>query len=56
MRLLRTDPAADPDPAPDAEDWYANLVWLDRRKCLLLTPAGTLFSMFEAGVRAVGQD
>jgi len=56
LRLLRTDSAADPDPAPDAEDWYANLVWLDRRKCLLLTPAGTLFSMFEAGVRAVGQD
>jgi hypothetical protein len=39
-------------PAPDAEDWYANLLWFDRRKCLLLTHAGTLFSVFEADVRA----
>jgi hypothetical protein len=30
-------PVADPAPAPDAEDWYANLLWFDRRKCLLLT-------------------
>jgi hypothetical protein len=32
--------AAKPAPAPDAEDWYANLLWFDRRKCLLLTRAG----------------
>ena len=25
-------------PAED-DDWYANLLWLDRRKCLLLTHA-----------------
>jgi hypothetical protein len=36
-----------------AEDWYANLLWFDRRKCLLLTHAATLFSVFEGGVRAV---
>jgi hypothetical protein len=35
-------------------DWYASLLWFDRRKCLLLTHAGTLFSVFEADVRAVG--
>ncbi len=52
LRLLGTRPAADPGPAPDAEDWYANLRWHDRRKCLLLTHAGTLFTVFEAGVRA----
>jgi hypothetical protein len=52
LRLLGTDPAADPGPAPDAEDWYANLLWFDRRKCLLLTHAGTLFSMFETDLRA----
>jgi len=28
------------------QDWYANLLWLDRRKCLLLAHAGTLFSAF----------
>ncbi len=38
-------------PASDG-DWYANLVWIDRRKCLLLTHAGTLFPVFVADVRA----
>jgi hypothetical protein len=46
--------AAKPAPARDAEDWYANLLWFDRRKCLLLTHAATLFSIFEANVSAPG--
>ncbi len=25
------------DDVPSDEDWYANLLWIDRRKCLLLT-------------------
>ena len=37
--------------APTDEDWYANLLWLDRRKCLLLAHAGTLFPIFVADVR-----
>lgn len=41
-----------PAPSPDPEDWYANLVWFDRRKCLLVTHAGTLFSVFEPDFRA----
>jgi hypothetical protein len=52
LRLLGTETAADPRPMPDTGDWYANLLWFDRRKCLLLTHAGTLFSVFEADVRA----
>ena len=24
-------------------DWYANLLWIERRKCVLFTNAGTLF-------------
>jgi hypothetical protein len=28
------------------DDWYANLLWLEGRKCLLLAHAGTLFSAF----------
>jgi hypothetical protein len=28
------------------QDWYANLLWLDGRKCLLLAHTGTLFSVF----------
>jgi hypothetical protein len=40
------------DLPPADDDWYLNLLWLDRRKCLLLTHAETLFSVFRAGVRA----
>jgi hypothetical protein len=39
------------EPPPADDDWYANLLWLDRQKCLLLTHAGTLFSVFLAGIR-----
>jgi hypothetical protein len=35
----------------DDDDWYANLLWLDRRKCLLVAHAGTLFSLFVADIR-----
>ena len=45
---------AEPAPAPDPEDWYANLLWFDRRKCLLLTHSVTLFSIFEPDVRPSG--
>jgi hypothetical protein len=43
---------AEPAPAPDPEDWYANLLWFDRRECLLLTHSATLFTIFEAEVTA----
>jgi hypothetical protein len=36
------------DDAASDEDWYANVLWIDRRKCLLLTHAGTLFPVFAA--------
>lgn len=35
---------------PTAEDWYANLVWIERRKCLLLAHVRTLFSVFQPDV------
>jgi hypothetical protein len=35
---------------PTDDDWYLNLLWIDRQTCLLLTHAGTLFSVFRAGV------
>jgi hypothetical protein len=38
-------------PPPSDGDWYLNLLWLDRQKCLLLTHAGALFSVFVAWVR-----
>ena len=36
---------------PADDDWYLNLLWFDRRKCLLLTHAGTTFSVFVPDVR-----
>lgn len=36
---------------PSEDDWYLNLLWIERRKCLLLTHAGTLFPVFVADVR-----
>lgn len=47
----RPDPAADLPPA-DEDDWYGNLLWIDGRKCLLITHAATLFSIFAPDVRA----
>ena len=35
-----------------SNDFYANLVWIEGRKCLLVTHAGTLFSIFTPDVRA----
>jgi hypothetical protein len=52
LAIIGPAAATEPVPAPDPEDWYANLLWSDRRKCLLLTHSATLFSLFEADVRA----
>jgi Domain of unknown function (DUF6933) len=38
--------------APTDGDWYLNLLWFERRKCLLLVHSGTLFSVFRADVRS----
>ncbi len=45
---------------PSNDDWYANLLWLDRRKCLLMAHAGTLFSVFvpsmhKADLKPIGE-
>jgi hypothetical protein len=49
LTLLRVRDLATAPPGPD--DWYANLLWLDGRKCLLLAHAATLFPVFAANVR-----
>jgi hypothetical protein len=36
---------------PSDDDWYLNLLWIERRKCLLLAHAGTLFPVFVADIR-----
>ncbi|MDT5105572.1 MAG: hypothetical protein QOI25_3085 [Mycobacterium sp.] len=50
LGLLRPTQLATSPIGPD--DWYVNLLWIDGRKCLLLTHAGTLFPIFAADVRA----
>ncbi len=49
--------AASPDELVNAEptdaDWYANLFSLNRRRCLQLAHAATLFPVVAAGVRKV---
>ena len=50
LDVIRPEQLAARDPDPD--DWYANLVFMDRRKCLLLTHAESLFTIFEPDVRA----
>lgn len=39
------------DRTSDLAEWYCNLVFLDRRKCLIFTHAVTLYSFVVAGVR-----
>lgn len=51
LALLGARPAGLADALPSDDDWYLNLLWIDRRKCLLLTHAGTLFPVFVADVR-----
>lgn len=49
LKLLAPTKLSDVTAAPD--DWYANQLWIDRRKCLLLVHADTLFPVFVADVR-----
>ena len=46
LSLLKARPRDLVTIEPSGQDWYANLLWLDDRKCLLLAHAGTLFSVF----------
>jgi hypothetical protein len=51
LRLLGIDRKRLQELPASNDDWYINLFWVDRRKCALLTHAGTLFSVFVADVR-----
>ena len=49
-----TDPAppvALVEAPPGDDDWYLNVLWIDRRKWLLITHAGSRFSVLVADVR-----
>jgi hypothetical protein len=49
LNLLGSRPKDLVTPKPTDDDWYANLPWIDRQKCLL-AHAGTLFSGFVPGI------
>jgi hypothetical protein len=51
LTLLRIPKATLVERPPSIDDWYANLMWIEGRKCLLFTHAGTLFSVFVPDVR-----
>jgi len=51
LKLLGVRPSSLAELEPDDDDWYLNLLWFDGRKCLLLTHAGTTFSVFVPDVR-----
>jgi hypothetical protein len=51
LALLGTHRSSLPELEPAGDDWYVNLLWLDRRKCLLATQARTTFSVLVADVR-----
>jgi hypothetical protein len=46
LTLLRIPKATLVERPPSINDWYANLMWIEGRKCLLFTHAGTHFSIF----------
>lgn len=51
LNLLGRRAAALVEAPPGDDDWYANLLWIDRRKCLLVLHAGTLFPTFVPDIR-----
>lgn len=56
LTLLGVRRSSLPELEPDGEDWYVNLLWVDRRKCLLATQAETAFSVFVPDVRKAELD
>jgi hypothetical protein len=48
----KTKPVLNTTAPASSDDFYANLTWIEGRKCLLVTHAGTLFSIFTPDVRA----
>lgn len=51
QKLLAEIPARLTDPASSGESWHANLLRIDRRKCVLFTHDATLYSIFAPGLK-----
>ena len=57
LTLLATRPAELATPPASDDDWYLNVLWIERRKCPLLTHAGRPMSFImqvDFGGRAGG--
>lgn len=50
-KLLAEIPARLADPAASGEGWHANLLRIERRKCVLFTHDATLYSVFVPGLK-----
>ena len=51
LGIGKADPVSEVAADPCLGEWYANLLRIDRRKCVLFTDAETLFSFLVPGVR-----
>ena len=51
QKLLAEIPARNIDPAATGEGWHANLLRIERRKCVLFTQDATLYSVFVPGLK-----
>jgi len=54
LKELKNPPLQSPDTEPNKEglgNWYANLLRIDRRKCILFTNEKTFYSFMIAGVK-----
>jgi hypothetical protein len=51
LKLLGNRSGVLVDADPGGDDWYANMFSIERRKCLLLVHADTLFPILDADVR-----
>jgi hypothetical protein len=51
QKLLMEIPGRLADPTASGESWHANLLHVDRRKCVLFTHDKTLFSVFVPGLK-----
>ena len=51
LRLLGERPSSDTPATDDENDWYANLFWVDGRKCILFTHAESLFCFVVPDIR-----
>jgi hypothetical protein len=51
QKLLAEIPDRLIDPSASGESWHANLLRIDRRKCVLFTHDATLYSVFVPGLK-----